>query len=95
MAIDFTLSPELEQLRLRVRDFVERVVKPGEAKIGNRDDIERAEYVKILIHMRQEAQNAGLWLPHMPRNGAAWGSATSSWPWSRPRRRSRRTARGC
>ena len=70
MAIDFTLSPELEQLRLRVRDFIERVVKPGEAKIGNRDDIERAEYVRILIHMRQEAQNAGLWLPHMPKE---WG----------------------
>jgi acyl-CoA dehydrogenase len=70
MAIDFTLSPELEQLRMRVRDFIERVVKPGEAKIGNRDEIERSEYVKILIEMRQEAQNAGLWLPHMPKE---WG----------------------
>ena len=59
MAIDFTLSPELEQLRLRVRDFIDRVVKPGEAQITDRDDIERAEYLRILIGMRAEAQKAG------------------------------------
>ena len=29
MAIDFTLSPELEQLRLRVRDFIDDVVRPA------------------------------------------------------------------
>ncbi len=70
MAIDFTLSPELEQLRLRVRDFIERVVKPGEAKIGNEDEIDRAEYIRILLGMREEAKAAGLWLPHMPKE---WG----------------------
>jgi acyl-CoA dehydrogenase len=70
MAIDFTLSPELEEIRLRVRDFIERVVKPGEAKLAHPDQIERAEYLRILIGMRQEARAAGLWLPHMP---AEWG----------------------
>jgi len=30
MAIDFTLSPELEDIRLRVRTFIDDVVKPGE-----------------------------------------------------------------
>src|SRR5258708_26649240 len=73
MAIDFTLSPELEQLRLRVRDFIDRVVKPGEAKITDHDDIERAEYLKILIGMRVEAQAAGLWLPHMPKEFGGMG----------------------
>ena len=29
MAIDFTLSPELEELRLRVREFINDVVKPA------------------------------------------------------------------
>ena len=33
MAIDFTLSPELEEVRNNVRDFIERVVKPGEETI--------------------------------------------------------------
>ena len=28
MSIDFTLSPELDDLRMRVRAFVEEVIKP-------------------------------------------------------------------
>ena len=70
MAIDFTLSPELEDLRVRVREFIQGVVKPGEAKIGDPDQIERADYIRILLQMRAEAKAAGLWLPHMP---AEWG----------------------
>ncbi|KAA0235368.1 MAG: Acryloyl-CoA reductase (NADH) [Acidimicrobiales bacterium] len=70
MAIDFSISPELDELRLRVRDFVDTVVKPGEEKIGDDDDIERDEYLKILFEMRDEAKGAHLWLPHMP---AEWG----------------------
>ncbi|HET6833952.1 MAG TPA: acyl-CoA dehydrogenase family protein, partial [Acidimicrobiales bacterium] len=56
--------------RVRVRSFVDDVVKPGEARIGNRDEIERADYIKILLEMRAAAQDAGLWLPHMPED---WG----------------------
>ena len=70
MAIDFTLGPELEELRLRVRDFIQQVVKPGEEKIGDPDEIERGDYIRILLQMRAEARAAGLWLPHMP---AEWG----------------------
>jgi len=70
MAIDFTLTPELEDIRMRVRSFVDEVVKPGEARIGSRDDIERADYIKILLEMRAAAQAAGIWLPHMPKE---WG----------------------
>jgi acyl-CoA dehydrogenase len=70
MAIDFTLTPELEDIRVRVRSFVNDVVKPGDARIGNRDEIERADYIKILLEMRAAAQEAGLWLPHMPKE---WG----------------------
>jgi len=95
MAIDFTLEPEIEELRLRVRTFVEEVCKPGEEKIGALDTgIERDEYVKILIGMRVEAQKAGLWLPHMPEEWGGMGlghvglamvqaeGAKSSWgPW--------------
>jgi acyl-CoA dehydrogenase len=70
MAIDFTLTPELEDIRVRVRSFVDDVVKPSEARIGDRDEIERADYIKILLEMRAAAQEAGLWLPHMPQE---WG----------------------
>jgi acyl-CoA dehydrogenase len=70
MTIDFTLTPEVEAVRLRIRDFVESEVKPLEERIGDKDDIERAEYIKILFEMRDRAREAGLWLPHMPEE---WG----------------------
>ncbi len=70
MAIDFTLSPELEDIRLRVRTFINEVVKPGEAELGKARDDDRAEYVNLLLAMRKKAHAAGLWMPHMPKE---WG----------------------
>ena len=75
MAIDFTLSPELEDIRLRVRTFIDEVVKPGEAqisasRIGNSERMDRKEYLSLLMGMRQAAKDAGLWLPQMP---IEWG----------------------
>jgi acyl-CoA dehydrogenase len=70
MSIDFTLTPELEDIRLRVRAFVDDVIKPGEAEIGNTENIQREDYLRILLGMRAKAQEAGIWLPHMPEE---WG----------------------
>ena len=86
MAIDFTLSPELEDIRLRVRTFVDEVVKPGEAKIGDSERMDRKEYISMLFGMRQAAKEAGCGCRTCRRSGVAWGSATSSWRWCRPRR---------
>ena len=63
MAIDFTLSPELEAMRLKVRDFIQTVVRPGEEKIGDPDKLERSQYLNLLLQMREDAKAAGLWLP--------------------------------
>jgi acyl-CoA dehydrogenase len=95
MAIDFTLEPEIEELRLKVRAFVDEVVKPGEAQIGALDTgVERDDYIRILLEMRQQAVDAGMWLPHMPTEWGGMGlghvglamvqaeAAKSSWgPW--------------
>ncbi|HKY67802.1 MAG TPA: acyl-CoA dehydrogenase family protein [Acidimicrobiales bacterium] len=70
MAIDFTLTPELEDIRLRVRTFIDTVVKPGEEQMGNRDELDRADYVRSIFEMRAKAREEGLWLPHMPEE---WG----------------------
>jgi acyl-CoA dehydrogenase len=67
MSIDFSLSPELEEIRDRVRDFVDNVVRPAEARIKEDD---RRSLVEAVIEMRKEAQARGLWLPHMPPE---WG----------------------
>ena len=70
MSIDFTLSPELEELRMRVRDFITTVVAPAEAQIKNEADLDRAEYIHLLLDLRRQAHDLGLWLPHMPDE---WG----------------------
>lgn len=69
MAIDFTLSPELEDIRTRTRAFVDEVVKPGEARIAAAPE-DRKVLIDEIIAMRTEAHTRGLWLPHMPPE---WG----------------------
>ncbi len=67
MSIDFSLSPELEAIREKTRDFIDNVVKPAEANIVPDD---RKSLITAIIEMRTEAQKRGLWLPHMPEE---WG----------------------
>ncbi|HEX6420119.1 MAG TPA: acyl-CoA dehydrogenase family protein [Acidimicrobiales bacterium] len=70
MPIDFTLTPELEDIRLRVRTFIDTVVRPNEERMGGTDDIDRADYIRTIFGMREQARKEGLWLPHMPEE---WG----------------------
>tara|TARA_E500000331_G_scaffold277927_1_gene270739 strand:+ start:709 stop:1947 length:1239 start_codon:yes stop_codon:yes gene_type:complete len=73
MSIDFSLTPELEEIRARIRVFIDDVVKPGEALIeghGEHDPQEGGERIETLISMRKQAFSEGLWLPHMPEE---WG----------------------
>ncbi|MFM8266882.1 MAG: acyl-CoA dehydrogenase family protein [Ilumatobacteraceae bacterium] len=70
MAIDFTLGPDLEAIRLEVRRFIDDVVRPGEERLHRLRDEDRTEYIELLLEMRAAARDAGLWLPHMPRE---WG----------------------
>jgi acyl-CoA dehydrogenase len=72
VSIDFSLSPELEEIRLRVRAFMDDVVRPAEQRIHDErlETTDRDEYLTLLIGMRKQAYDADLWLPHMP---AEWG----------------------
>jgi acyl-CoA dehydrogenase len=69
MPIDFSFPPEVDELRLKVRDFMENVVAPIERK-ADENDWGRDEWVRAIVDMRQAAKDWGLWLPHMP---AEWG----------------------
>ena len=55
---------------MRVRAFINDVVKPGEEELAKLRDENRADYVIALIGMRKKAAAAGLWMPHMPKE---WG----------------------
>ncbi|MGH7823298.1 MAG: acyl-CoA dehydrogenase family protein, partial [Candidatus Binatia bacterium] len=67
MAIDFSFPPEIDELRSRMRDFIENVVRSTEAEI---DESSRDSVRAGVITMRKEAIRRGLWLPHMPKE---WG----------------------
>ncbi len=64
--MDFTLTPEIEDLRLRTRAFIEQHVLPLEA-----DPINFSEHENIpderLAPVRAKARAAGLWAPQSPK----------------------------
>ena len=73
MAIDFTLTPELEALRMRIRAFVADVITPAEHEIDGRaggEPLTGADRISKLIELRKAAHREGIWLPHMPED---WG----------------------
>jgi len=72
MAIDFRFSEEIELVRRRVRDFVEKVVRPAEQEIDAHEG-DRKVLVEQVIRMRKAAQEWGLWLPHMPEEYGGMG----------------------
>jgi acyl-CoA dehydrogenase len=64
--MDFSLSPDIEDLRLRVRAFIEKEVLPLE-----KDPANFAEHENIpedrLAKVREKARAAGLWAPQSPK----------------------------
>ncbi|MGW6502660.1 acyl-CoA dehydrogenase family protein [Nonomuraea angiospora] len=67
MAIDFTLAPEHEEIRKRIRAFIQGTVIPAMEEVKEAD---RDNYLRTIFRLRSQAQAEGLWLPHMPKE---WG----------------------
>ena len=66
--IDFTFPPEVEEIRMKVRQFMDEVVRP---RWEATDQDDRSEVVKTIGKLRHKARSDwGLWLPHMPEE---WG----------------------
>ena len=61
--MDFNLSPELADLRVRVRTFVDEHAIPNEAAIVAEDA--QLDWT-TLRSMQSKAREAGLWTPHLP-----------------------------
>jgi acyl-CoA dehydrogenase len=72
--MDFTLSPEIEAYRQRIRAFVDRHVIPLEGKPESYDEHENID-AKTLEPLRAKARAEGLWCFQMPkaRGGAGVG----------------------
>ncbi|MCP5083056.1 MAG: acyl-CoA dehydrogenase [Alphaproteobacteria bacterium] len=76
--MDFTISPELEDLRLRVRRFIAEEVIPLEADRENYNEYDNIK-LSVLAPMREKARAAGLWAPQMPVERGGLGLPVSGW----------------
>ena len=73
--MDFTLSPEIEDYRRRIRDFVDKHILPLESRSDAYDDGENIADA-YLAPLREQAKAAGLWCLQMPktRGGQGFGA---------------------
>jgi acyl-CoA dehydrogenase len=62
--VDFSIPPELDELRRRVAGFVRDEVLPAES------DVTEEDFDQVLEGLRKKARDAGLWTPHLPEE---WG----------------------
>jgi acyl-CoA dehydrogenase len=69
MPIDFELAPDVQDVRDRVRKFMDEEVRPAEQKLRD-GEADRNGFVQTIVTLRQRAHELGLWNPHLP---AEWG----------------------
>jgi acyl-CoA dehydrogenase len=70
--MDFSLPPEIEALRERVREFVTRRIIPLESDPANYDEHENIAH-PVLARVRAEVKAAGLWAPQIAREHGGLG----------------------
>jgi len=78
--MDFELSPQVDELRDRVRAFMEEHVFPAEAEALRALDEEVASgvpYPRILVEIRERARDEGLWNMFMPDE--RYGAGLKNW----------------
>lgn len=76
--MDFSLPPEIERLRLKVRDFVAEEIIPLEADPNSYNEYENIR-LALLDVMREKARKAGLWAPQMPKDRGGLGLPMIGW----------------
>src|SRR5512145_2781346 len=65
MPVDFELAPEIQDVRNRVRTFMNEEVRPMEEKLSS-NGADRNAYRMEIGRLRERAKELGLWNPHMP-----------------------------
>ena len=70
--MDFTLSPEIDDLRRRVRAFVADQIVPLESDPASYDEHENIA-LPLLESVRAKVKSAGLWAPQVPKDAGGLG----------------------
>ncbi len=73
MAIDFTFSPEVEQARAGIREFLHNTVKARYDVLSANKAARREDWSELIKGLRTEAKTRGFWLPHMPQEVGGMG----------------------
>jgi acyl-CoA dehydrogenase len=76
--MDFTLSPEFEDIRVRTRAFIAEHVLPLEGDRANYDPHENIR-LDILAPVQAKAKAAGLWSPQAPQEYGGMGLPIVGW----------------
>jgi acyl-CoA dehydrogenase len=76
--MDFTLRPEIEDIRNRTRAFIAEHVLPLEADRANFDAHENIR-LDILAPVQAKAKAAGLWAPQTPKDYGGMGLPIVGW----------------
>ena len=76
--MDFTLSPDIEDIRVRTRAFVEQHVMPLEADRGNYDEHENLR-LDLVAALNGKAKAAGLWAPQAPKEYGGMALPIVAW----------------
>ena len=76
--MDFTLPPEIDELRLKVRAFVEAEVMPLESDPENYNEFDNIR-MDVMDGVREKARAAGLWAPQMPVERGGLGLPLVGW----------------
>jgi len=76
--MDFTLPPEIEDLRQRTRAFVDEHVVPLELDPENFSDHENIPLPR-LAPVQDKARQAGLWAPQAPKEFGGMGLPIVAW----------------
>ena len=72
MPIGFELAPDVEDVRQRVREFMDKEVRPVDEKLSE-EHADRGAYVQAIVALRKKAREAGLWNPHLPPEWSGMG----------------------
>ncbi|MCB1377614.1 MAG: acyl-CoA dehydrogenase family protein [Alphaproteobacteria bacterium] len=76
--MDFSLTPEIDDLRLKVRAFVAENVMPLESDRSNYDTYENIR-LPVLENLREMSKARGLWAPQMPKARGGLGLPMAGW----------------
>ena len=76
--MDFTLSPEIEELRMRTRTFIDENVLPLEADPENFSEHENIP-LERLAPVQDKAKKIGLWAPQSPKEYGGMALPIAAW----------------